>query len=104
MSKAQAPGAPAEPASLVTFEGGGATRTLAVAPGQTILQAAESQGLDLPHGCRNASCGKCRARLVEGEVEMAMNFALDETETAQGQILVCQAQPRTQMARLAYDL
>lgn len=97
-------GAEAGPASLVSIEAGGATRTLAVAPGQTILQAAESQGLDLPHGCRSASCGKCRARLVEGEADMAMNFALDETETAQGQILVCQAQPRTPKVRLAYDL
>lgn len=91
-------------AASVEIARNGQTLTLAVAPGQTILQAADSQGLDLPHGCRNGACGQCRARLVAGEVDMPMNFALDENEVARGEILTCQALPRSPALRLVFDV
>lgn len=39
-----------------------------VAPGESVLEAALRQGLNLPYGCRNGSCGSCLARLISGEV------------------------------------
>ena len=100
------------PEKVVTSAGGGCIATLVrdgrvetidVATGQTVLDAAEAQGLELPHGCRSASCGHCRARLAQGQVEMALNFALDEREVAAGQILVCEARPLTPTLRIEYD-
>ncbi|TLZ43583.1 MAG: 2Fe-2S iron-sulfur cluster binding domain-containing protein, partial [Gammaproteobacteria bacterium] len=43
-------------------------RTLRVAPGQAVLEAALGAGLNLPHSCKSGHCGSCRARLLAGEI------------------------------------
>lgn len=88
---------------IATILRDGREEAVTVALGQTILDAAEAQGLELPHGCRSASCGHCRARLAQGEAEMTINFALDEKEIAAGQILLCEARPLTPTVRIEYD-
>ena len=37
-------------------------------PGEVLLDAALSNGIDLPHDCRAGHCGTCCVRLVSGEV------------------------------------
>lgn len=60
---------------------------------QTILEAAEEAGQDLPFECRSGVCGQCKVRLLHGSVRMDAEDALTSAEKARGIILACQAHP-----------
>jgi len=79
-------------------------RTIEVADGETILDAALRQGLPLVHQCRSGSCSTCAARVVSGEVEMAKSTAMSliPAEVAEGVRLLCLAHPQTE-AVIAMD-
>jgi NAD(P)H-flavin reductase/ferredoxin len=64
-----------------------------------ILEAALSQGLPFPHGCRVGTCGSCKCKLVSGKIhELADHaFALSAEELAEGFILACQSLPRADL-------
>ncbi len=68
-------------------------RTLRLMPGQPILEAALSAGLNLPHSCKSGHCGSCRARLLAGAFHYPNGPPLGITaeEAQRGQILLCQA-------------
>jgi ring-1,2-phenylacetyl-CoA epoxidase subunit PaaE len=70
---------------------------------QSIIEAAESAGLDLPYSCRGGMCCTCRAKLVEGKVEMTVNYSLEAWELAAGYVLTCQSRPKTPKVVLDYD-
>ena len=72
--------------------------------GDTILDAALKLGADLPFACKGGVCSTCRAKLIEGEVEMEMNWALEPEEVEQGFILTCQSHPKTERVVVDYDL
>ena len=69
----------------------------------SILDAASAAGMEVPFSCTSGVCGTCRAKLVEGEVRMERNFALDKTEVANGFVLTCQAHPVTERVVLSFD-
>ena len=69
----------------------------------SILDAASAAGLEVPFSCTSGVCGTCRAKLVEGEVRMERNFALDKNEVANGFVLTCQAHPLTPHVVLSFD-
>jgi ring-1,2-phenylacetyl-CoA epoxidase subunit PaaE len=69
----------------------------------SILDAASAAGLEVPFSCTSGVCGTCRAKLVEGEVRMERNFALDKNEVANGFVLTCQAHPLTAHVVLSFD-
>src|SRR5665213_4420786 len=73
------------------------------APGASIIDAARAQGLDLPFSCKGGMCCSCRARLVAGRAEMAVNYSLQPWEIAAGFILSCQARPLTPRLVLDFD-
>ena len=58
---------------------------------QTILEAALSASISLPYGCSGGTCGDCRVRLAEGEIEKVKHhdFTLKEAERSQGHFLAC---------------
>lgn len=68
-----------------------------------VLEAAAQAGLEVPYSCKSGVCCTCRARLLEGEVRMLRNFALDKQEVAAGFILSCQAQPLTERVVISFD-
>jgi len=68
---------------------------LEVAPGETILEAALTDKIELPYSCRNGTCGKCTGKLLAGQVHMAQNFVLNENQLKEGYILLCQSHPLT---------
>jgi ring-1,2-phenylacetyl-CoA epoxidase subunit PaaE len=70
----------------------------------SILNAALLQGADLPFACKGGVCGTCRAKLIEGKVEMENNYALEAEELAKGFILTCQSHPRSGKVIVDYDL
>jgi ring-1,2-phenylacetyl-CoA epoxidase subunit PaaE len=69
----------------------------------SILDCASAAGLEVPFSCTSGVCGTCRAKLVEGEVRMDRNFALDKKEVAAGYVLTCQAHPVTERVVLSFD-
>lgn len=72
--------------------------------GQSILDAALAQGADLPYACKGGVCCTCRAKLVEGEVNMEVNYGLEEDEIEQGFILTCQSRPKTPKVVVDFDV
>jgi ring-1,2-phenylacetyl-CoA epoxidase subunit PaaE len=69
----------------------------------TVLDAAERAGLDLPFSCRAGVCSTCRTKVISGEVEMAQNYALEDWELEQGYVLACQSRVKTPTLELDYD-
>ena len=70
---------------------------------QTILDAAGRTRNDLPFACKGGVCGTCRARVVDGEVDMRRNYALDEDEVERGFVLTCQTHPVSDAVTVDYD-
>ena len=73
------------------------------AKGDAVLDAAIDSGLDVPYACKGAVCCTCKARVLEGNVEMAMNYALTDEEVADGYVLTCQTHPRSARVVIDYD-
>jgi ring-1,2-phenylacetyl-CoA epoxidase subunit PaaE len=71
--------------------------------GDTILNAALKHGADLPYACKGGVCSTCRAKLVEGKVEMDVNYALEKDEVDAGFILTCQSHPLTNSVYVDFD-
>jgi ring-1,2-phenylacetyl-CoA epoxidase subunit PaaE len=70
---------------------------------ESILDAALKNGADLPYACKGGVCCTCRAKLLEGEVDMDVNYGLEPDEIEQGFILTCQAHPRTEKVVVDFD-
>jgi len=99
---ARAPGAPSEAVVTVNLDG----RTTVIempSRSETILAATLRARPDAPFSCTGGVCGTCRARLVEGEVRMDRNYALEPEEIAAGIVLACQSHPVTATVALDYD-
>jgi ring-1,2-phenylacetyl-CoA epoxidase subunit PaaE len=71
--------------------------------GVSILEAALGNSMDAPFACRAGVCSTCRARVVEGEVEMIANHALEDYEVEKGYVLSCQSYPLTDRVVIDYD-
>jgi ring-1,2-phenylacetyl-CoA epoxidase subunit PaaE len=69
----------------------------------SILDCASAAGLEVPFSCTSGVCGTCRAKVMEGDVRMERNFALDRHEVAAGFVLTCQAHPMTERVVLSFD-
>lgn len=70
---------------------------------EPLIAAAQRAGLDLPFSCQGGMCCTCRAKVLEGQVEMAVNYSLEPWEIAEGFVLTCQAQPTTAHVAVDYD-
>ena len=82
---------------------GSSTRFELHARGPSILDEALKLRPDLPYACSEGVCATCRARVVEGEVEMDRCSALDPRERAAAYVLACQAHPVTDRVVLDFD-
>ena len=88
--------------ATVTLDG--ATRTFNFPKhGQCLLDAALENAMDVPYACKAGVCSTCRAKVLEGEVEMEVNHALEDYEVRQGYVLTCQCHPLTDRIVVSYD-
>lgn len=69
----------------------------------SLLDAAARAGMDVPFSCKSGVCSTCRCKLLEGEVRMDKNFALEKHEVAAGFILSCQAHALTPRVVISFD-
>ncbi|WP_433846828.1 2Fe-2S iron-sulfur cluster-binding protein [Acinetobacter proteolyticus] len=81
-------------------------RELIVAVGQedeSILDAALRAGADLPYACKGGVCATCRCKVLSGEVDMFLNYSLEDDEVEKGYVLSCQTLPKGANVRLSFD-
>jgi len=96
----QAPGEQCE----LTIVLDGVTRNLVIEKNKdSLLDSAIAQGVELPYSCKGGVCSTCRCKVVEGEVDMDANFALEDYEVARGFVLSCQSFPVTDRVLIDFD-
>lgn len=71
--------------------------------GETVLDAALGANMDAPYACKAGVCSTCRAMVLEGEVEMEKNHALEDYEVNRGYVLTCQCYPLSDSVVVSYD-
>lgn len=72
--------------------------------GKSILDAAMDAGVDAPFSCKGAVCCTCKAKITKGSATMDMNYALSDSEVAEGYVLTCQAHPSSTEIEVDYDV
>ena len=95
--------ASAPPRAMASLTIDGKRREVPVAEDESILDAALRAGMDLPFACKGGMCSTCRAKLVEGEAHMEVNYSLEPWELKAGFILTCQARPVSDRVVVDYD-
>ncbi len=81
----------------------GKTHVMGLAEADTVLDTALEQGLDLPYACKGGVCCTCRAKVIEGRVEMEKNYTLEPWEVDKGFVLTCQARCLTERVVVSFD-
>ncbi|MCX7311478.1 MAG: 2Fe-2S iron-sulfur cluster-binding protein [Alphaproteobacteria bacterium] len=66
-------------------------------PNESVLDAAQRAGLEVPFSCRKGVCGTCKGKVIEGEVRAFAGDALGAAERAAGHVLFCNARPRSDL-------
>jgi len=82
----------------------GETRSLTINPNTSLLEAALENNIDAPFACKAGVCSTCRAKVIEGKVEMVANHALEDYEVEAGFVLSCQCYPVSEKIVWDYDL
>jgi ring-1,2-phenylacetyl-CoA epoxidase subunit PaaE len=103
---ARADEAPAAARCAVTIVLDGVSQEFEMAQGtggESVLGAALARGLELPFSCKAGVCTTCRAKLMEGKVDMAANYGLEQYELDDGIILTCQSRPLTDHIVVDFD-
>jgi ring-1,2-phenylacetyl-CoA epoxidase subunit PaaE len=93
----------ATPKAMASLIIDGKRREVPVAEDESILDAALRAGMDLPFACKGGMCSTCRAKLVEGDARMEVNYSLEPWELNAGFILTCQARPVSDKVVVDYD-
>ena len=70
---------------------------------ESILDAGIRAGIDMRYSCKGGVCSTCRCKVVDGNVEMDVNYALEDYEVARGFVLSCQAFPITDKVVVDFD-
>jgi ring-1,2-phenylacetyl-CoA epoxidase subunit PaaE len=91
------------PTSEVTVVLDGRTTTMTLPRDVPVLDSAQRVRPDLPFACKGGVCGSCRAKVTAGKVDMRRNFALEDSEVAEGFALTCQSLPVSGALTVDYD-
>jgi len=70
---------------------------------ESLLDAGLKQGIDMRYSCKGGVCSTCRTHLARGSVQMALNYALEDSEVEAGFVLTCQSVPTSDDIELDYD-
>jgi ring-1,2-phenylacetyl-CoA epoxidase subunit PaaE len=71
---------------------------------ESLLDAGLRAGLDMRYSCKGGVCSTCRCKLLEGQVDMDVNYALEDYEVARGFVLSCQSFPVTDKVVVDFDV
>jgi ring-1,2-phenylacetyl-CoA epoxidase subunit PaaE len=81
----------------------GKRKDVPLVDGESVLDAALRAGMDLPYACKGGMCSTCRAKVIEGEARMDVNYSLEPWELKAGFVLTCQAHPVSDRITIDYD-
>ncbi|MBV7537284.1 phenylacetate-CoA oxygenase/reductase subunit PaaK [Duganella sp. sic0402] len=70
---------------------------------ESLLDAGLRAGLDMRYSCKGGVCSTCRCKVIEGKVDMDVNYALEDYEIARGYVLSCQSFPTTAKVVIDFD-
>lgn len=73
------------------------------ADGPAILDKVNQEGFDAPYSCKGGVCCTCKAKILEGNAHMTVNYSLTDQEVEEGYILTCQAHPASESLKISYD-
>jgi ring-1,2-phenylacetyl-CoA epoxidase subunit PaaE len=88
--------------ATVTAVLNGRSSTISMSKDEKVLDAVLAVRSDAPFACKGGVCGTCRARVIEGQIDMEVNYALEPDELASGLVLTCQSHPVTDVVRLEF--
>ena len=71
--------------------------------GMSILDKVNKEGYDAPYSCKGGVCCTCKAKIIEGNATMKVNYSLTDREVEDGYILTCQAHPASEALKISYD-
>jgi len=71
---------------------------------ESLLDAGLRAGIDMRYSCKGGVCSTCRCKVVEGTVDMDVNYALEDYEVARGFVLSCQSFPVTDRIVVDFDV
>ena len=92
--------APAVSASVIID---GVSRSFDMDRDTSVLNAALENALDAPYACTAGVCSTCKCKVLDGEVEMVANHALEDYEVRAGYVLSCQSFPVSDTLVVTYD-
>ena len=69
-------------------------------PGENVLAAALAAGIPIPYSCRAGRCASCKSKLLSGRIEYPQGTppGITAAEIDKGEVLLCQAQPRSDLS------
>jgi ring-1,2-phenylacetyl-CoA epoxidase subunit PaaE len=70
---------------------------------ESILDAGLRHGIDMRYSCKGGVCSTCRCKVLDGKVDMDVNYALEDYEIARGFVLSCQSFPVTDKVVIDFD-
>lgn len=89
---------------VTVIEGGTETQFTMSDTYDNVLDAAIAAGANVPFACKDGMCSTCKCKVVEGEVVMKKNYALEKNDLDQGYVLSCQSVPTTENLRVNFDV
>lgn len=94
----------AEGTEVTIIDGGTEFHFVMDEDSDTILEGALAAGADLPFACKGGVCSTCKCKIIEGSVEMKVNYALEDYEVKNNFVLSCQSVPTSKKVKLDFDV
>ncbi len=89
---------------IVTIISKGVSQEIPIAEDQNVLDAAIAAGADVPFACKGGVCATCKAKRLDGEAEMVLNYGLEDDDVARGMMLTCQTFVKSKRAAFDFDV
>lgn len=87
----------------VTVELDGEVSTIIWNKEKNLIDAMLDEDVDAPYSCKGGVCSSCMCKLEEGEVQLADNFVLTDSDIEEGLILACISRPKSAKIRINFD-